>query len=734
MTLTKKAIGGTVLFLLLVIVALIIFIATFDLNRLKPTINEKVTAELHRPFAINGDLGVQWMRQPDQAGWRSWVPWPHLHAEDVVLGNPPEVPGDYTARIKRVEASISPLALLHREVYLPRITLVEPDAALKRLQNGKNNWTFNLANSDQPQQGTPPSPWSFKVDDIAFDQGKIGFQDPITKADVQVLVNPLGKPVPFAELAGGEEKATGTASQNATETSSKKTAGTTSKETTGTTSKETTGTTSKETAGTTSKETTGTASQKTDDYVFGWKVSGKYNNEPLKGDGKIGGMLALRSSNRPFPLQADVSSGSTRVVLAGTLQDPMNLGGLDLRLKLAGDSLGDLHGLTGVVLPDTPPYSTDGHLIARFQEKAGNRFRYEKFNGKIGQSDIHGTLEYIQGKPRPSLSGEVESNQLRFADLGPLIGADSGTAGKKQQAKTNSIQPPDKVLPYDKFDTDKWSTMDADVTFSGKRIEHGKSLPISDLFTHVKLDDGVLLLDPLRFGMARGNLNSTIRLEGNQKPMRGRADLHARKLQLKALFPDVAAMRSSMGQLNGDAQFTGTGNSVAALLGSSNGELRILMNDGVISRNLMEIAGLNVGNYVVGKLFGDDQVKINCAAADLGVRNGLATPKVFVFDTENAVIKIDGTTNFATERLDLSINPDSKGVRIVTLRSPLYVRGTFKHPDAGVKPGPLIARGAAAVALGAVLAPAAALLALISPSGGEENQCGPILQEMKNSK
>ena len=31
----------------------------------------------------------------------------------------------------------------------------------------------------------------------------------------------------------------------------------------------------------------------------------------------------------------------------------------------------------------------------------------------------------------------------------------------------------------------------------------------------------------------------------------------------------------------------------------------------------MEIAGLNVGNYIVSKLFGDDEVKINCGAADL---------------------------------------------------------------------------------------------------------------------
>lgn len=49
-------------FLLLIVVA-IVLIATFDWNRLKPTINQKVSTELNRPFAIRGDLGVIWERQ-----------------------------------------------------------------------------------------------------------------------------------------------------------------------------------------------------------------------------------------------------------------------------------------------------------------------------------------------------------------------------------------------------------------------------------------------------------------------------------------------------------------------------------------------------------------------------------------------------------------------------------------------------------------------------------------------
>ncbi|WP_338522132.1 AsmA family protein [Erwinia aphidicola] len=666
-----------------ILLLLVVVIATFDWNRLKPTINQKVSAEINRPFAIRGDLGVAWERNRSEPGWRSWVPWPHIHAQDIMLGNPPEIPDVTMVHLQRVDATISPLALLGKQVYLPWIKLQQPVAKLVQTADKKNNWTFNLAGSDQKQDDAAPSAWSFRLDNIAFDQGQIGYRDAINKADVQVTVDPLGKPVPYAQLAGGDDKQQGAA-----------------------------------------------------DFVFGWHASGTYNNEKLNGDGKIGGMLSLRSQTTPFPIQADLRNGTTRVRVAGTIQDPMNLGGVDIRLRFSGDTLANLYGLTGILLPDTPPYETDGHLTARFQQKGGPVFRYQNFNGHIGDSDIHGSLTYTQGKPRPKLAGALESRQLRMADLGPLIGVKSGKGSEKtEQAKAKrgeaTSQPADRVLPHDKFDTKSWDVMDADVKFSGKRIEHSSSLPISDLSTHLTLKNGDLLLDPLRFGMAGGNLNATLHLEGDKSPMRGRIDLHARNLKLRQLFPDVEAMQSALGQMNGDATLSGRGNSVADLLATSNGELKLLMNDGLISRSLMEIVGLNVGNYVVGKLFGDDEVKINCAAANLQVNNGLASSRLFIFDTENAIINITGTTNFANERLDLSINPDSKGIRIITLRSPLYVRGTFKNPDAGVKAGPLIARGAAAVALGAVVAPAAALLALISPSDNDDNQCTRVLQQMK---
>ncbi|KNH26219.1 hypothetical protein ACS77_16275 [Pseudomonas syringae] len=682
MTRTRKILAWTFASLVVLLAVLVLIIAFFDWNRIKPPLNAKVSEELHRPFAINGNLAVVWQRQPDEGGWRAWVPWPHVVAEDLTLGNPDWLKQPQMATLKRVELRISPLALLAQRVVIPRIDLSEPNAELQRLADGRANWTFKF---DPKDPDAEPSNWVLDIGAIGFDKGHVMLDDQKLKTQLDLLIDPLGKPIPFSDIVGDK------AAKKAVEK--------------------------------------GSSPQ---DYAFALKVKGQYHGQNLVGQGKTGGLLALQDATKPFPLQAQMKIADTSVELAGTLTDPLNLGALDLRLKLAGASLGNLYPLIGVTLPDTPPYATDGHLVAKLNEPGGAVYRYEAFNGTIGESDIHGNLTYVASQPRPKLSGALESNQLLFTDLAPLIGADSNA--KKEARGGESKQPADKLLPVEEFRTERWRDMDADVEFTGKRIVHSAKLPFTDLYTHVLLTDGVLSLEPLRFGVAGGNLDAQIRLDGRTEPLDGRAKLTARKFKLKQLFPTLERMKTSFGELNGDADLVGRGNSVAKLLGTADGNLKMLINDGAISRELMELAGLNVGNYVVGKIFGDREVKINCAAADFEIKAGLATTRLFVFDTETAIVYVDGTANMATEQLDLTISPESKGWRLISLRSPLYVRGKFIKPDAGVKPVPLMLRGAGMVALGVIAAPAAGLLALIAPSAGEPNQCAPLLEQMKAGK
>ncbi|XPE67461.1 hypothetical protein ACNKHR_14285 [Shigella flexneri] len=46
---------------------------------------------------------------------------------------------------------------------------------------------------------------------------------------------------------------------------------------------------------------------------------------------------------------------------------------------------------------------------------------------------MHGSLVYTTGKPRPKLEGDVESRQLRLADLGRLLAL---IPGKGQKVET----------------------------------------------------------------------------------------------------------------------------------------------------------------------------------------------------------------------------------------------------------------------------------------------------------
>lgn len=675
MTRGGKILAGILAASVLLPAALVAAVATFDWNRARPLINEKASQALGRPFAIRGELRVDWARRADESGWRAWVPWPHVQAHDIVVGNPPWAEGDF-AVVRRAGFALAPVPLLARRIRIPGIHVSGPAIQLRREADGKANWQFDL-----PESGPHPSAWQLDVGTVGFDRVRISLQDAVLDAAVDIAVEPLGAPISLAQVLGAAGQAAAAPSAPG-------------------------------------------------DYAFGWQIDGRYQGMPVRGEGKVGGLLALQGG-APFPVQADVQAGRTRASVAGTLTDPLDLAALDLKLALSGRTLSDLYPLTGITLPDTPPYATDGHLRARLGTE-GSTFDYQGFTGRVGKSDLRGDLRYVSGPDRPKLTGKLVSDQLRLADLGPLVGA--GAAGQDADAgrAAKPRQRPGKVLPVQAFRTTRWRAMDANVAFDGKRIVHSRRLPLRDVSGHLVLDDGVLTLDPLRFGVAGGRLDAALRLDGARSPMQGRARLAARGFKLKELLPDFEPMQTSLGEINGDAALAGSGNSVAALLASADGELKVLINDGAISRGLTEIAGLNVANYVVTKLFGDDEVVINCAAADMALDHGVMTPRLAVFDTENVLVEVSGTVDFGKESLDLDIRPHSKGIRIISLRSPLYVRGSFADPQAGVQPGPLIARGAGMVLLGALLTPAAGLLALIAPGADDkDNPCATLLRQMR---
>ncbi|MBW8364006.1 MAG: AsmA family protein [Rhizobium sp.] len=449
-------------------------------------------------------------------------------------------------------------------------------------------------------------------------------------------------------------------------------------------------------------------------------VQGRYKGEPLVAQGAGDPVLALRDETRPYHLNVSGKIGQTAVGADGHITDLLKLSAADLQIVLSGASLAQLYPLVGVVFPDTPPYRTRGRLV-----HGPHQWRYEKFSGEMGRSDIAGSLSVDTGGRRPILVAHLDSTHLDISDLGPLVGA--GHAG---EGSATAKPGPTGILPRTAFRTERWSHMDADVTLRAGSIDRPEALPLHRLSTHLQLRDGRLRLDPLQFDVAGGTLVGAVTLDGRVSPIRAAAKLKVRKLQLAQLFPTLDRSRASMGEFNGNIDLKGQGDTVAAMLGSADGRVSLLIDGGEVSKMMMETVSLHLLEILQLKLAGDEPVRIRCGIADFGVKQGVMQPDILVLDTDVSRIDGSGRIDLGQERLDLTMVPKSRKLSLVALRTPIHVQGSFAHPQASLDKGRLAMRGLGALALGAVN-PVLALLPLIEAGRSVESECRRLIGEAR---
>jgi uncharacterized protein involved in outer membrane biogenesis len=449
---------------------------------------------------------------------------------------------------------------------------------------------------------------------------------------------------------------------------------------------------------------------------------GHWAGNAFRLSGRSDSPLELADTARPYRIDLRASAGRTRAQARGTLTDPFRLRGIDLRFALSGENLDDLYPLIGVALPPTPPYRFDGRL-----GRDGDTWHYESFTGRVGDSDLGGSAAVTVGRTRPRLVANLVSKRLDFDDLAGFVGAPPDTGGKEAsnaelRAQSARLAASPTLLPDTPYNLDKLRAMDADVRLKAQRID-APSLPIDDMDAHLKLEAGLLRLEPLNFGVAGGDIRADIRMDAREPTIRTTARIAARRLNLARLFPDAKLTQDAVGRIGGDIAVTGRGNSVAAMLGSADGDIALGMGKGRISNLLMELAGIDIAEALKFLITKDRKVPIRCAFGDFAVRDGLMRTRALAFDTEDTIIIGKGEISLKHETLDLELRPRPKDRSILALRSPLVVGGTFKDPSFRPDYKRLGLRGVFALALGSI-APPAALLATLELGPGEDSRCG----------
>lgn len=430
---------------------------------------------------------------------------------------------------------------------------------------------------------------------------------------------------------------------------------------------------------------------------------------------KGGSIDNLRDTNKPYPLSVDLKMGPTVLKLDGTFKDPIKLTGIDASLSLQGDNAADLFYLTAIPLPPTPPYKLSGQLTKK--EKV---WGYENFTGKVGDSDLSGSVAYDTSGERGFARMNLASKLMDMKDLGGFIGLTPKNAARQAAS--------DRALPDIPLNLERLRATDLDVTLKADEIR-APGIPVNRLNTHIVLKQGVLTFDPLNVGIARGTMDGSLLVDGSKDVPHLKSDLVLKKISLKEFFNNPKFEDVTSGRFGGRVQLTGNGKSLADVLASSDGRVTFAMSGGKISLLIIEAAGLDVAEAAPLLLDRDRSTHIRCAVGDFKVTNGILNSETFVFDTNDTNVAGDAQINLKTEALDIRVKAHPKDPSLFAAKTPIVVGGTLKNPAVGLSPGELGGRSVAAVALGALLTPVAAIIPFLEMGLGEDSDCSGLIRQ-----
>ena len=450
---------------------------------------------------------------------------------------------------------------------------------------------------------------------------------------------------------------------------------------------------------------------------------------PFRLEGEAANPLSLIEPGTPYSVDAMATAQNATGSFSGTLV-PLDWDATDGRFVLNGNDLSKV--VNSGSLHRTPSYHLTGHLARK-----DNAWLFDELRLKVGRSDLSGKVTLKRVENRSSIVADIRSEQLDLSDIGMLARPRKPDAsGLTESARSDTrrtTSSDSKVLPARPYNPKRLRRSDLDLQFHGKRVLVRK-LALERVTAHVVLERGQVRLNPLHFDLAGGRVSSRLVLDARSELMKSALDISVDGVQVMALLPALASRDGREGRMSGNAALRSSGNSIAQTMASADGTVDLRVSEGHVNALALVLADLDLGKAAELVLFGDKQAQVNCMVASADVKDGTLVTNHLVVDSSEANIVGAGRIDFRDERYDLRVKADAKHASIAKLRGPVVIEGSFRHPKVHPEVAPIAGRAAAAVALGVLVTPLAALLPLIDLGKAKDSGCAALAAEMAKSR
>jgi uncharacterized protein involved in outer membrane biogenesis len=444
-----------------------------------------------------------------------------------------------------------------------------------------------------------------------------------------------------------------------------------------------------------------------------------------------GGPIVHLRKDRPYEFNADIRQGGTHVIAHGRLSRPFDLNHARGRLSVSGPDLSDLYFLTGLALPNTPPYRLSGAVT-----RADKRYAIDGMTGRVGDSDLEGALSVDSTSGRPFLKGDLVSRSLVFEDLAALFGAGTtkASASPDQKAVAAQMKAQRRLFPDATLQIERVRKMDADVRYRAHSIR-ARFLPIRSGHVRVRLDHGLLTADPLEMNFNRGSISGRVAVNARGAVPVEDLDMRVSNARLEDFMAKASGQQSLTGKVLARAKLHGVGNSVHAAAANASGGVTLVVPQGQIRKAFAELTGINaIKGLILLWSKNQENTELRCAVAHFDVNGGVMRVRRLVIDTGPVLVDGSGSVNLGAESMNLQLNGHPKKFRIGHLNSPIDVKGPLVAPRFSLEGGKIAAQAGIGAALGALLSPLAAILPFVDPGLAKNANCSALVAEQASVK
>ncbi|MEJ2655713.1 MAG: AsmA family protein, partial [Desulfobacterales bacterium] len=224
-------------------------------------------------------------------------------------------------------------------------------------------------------------------------------------------------------------------------------------------------------------------------------------------------------------------------------------------------------------------------------------------------------------------------------------------------------------------------------------------LALDNIQTKVNLQNGDLTAHPLTAGIGGGRLDSRLNFKAIGHVADVDLNMDIKQMEIGEMLKKLEITKAVEGTLDLDVNFTGHGNSVAAIMADSNGKVIATLGQGKIPMGYLDYISADIGSSFMHLINPFDKkidnARINCAVCDFHITNGIAKSKVIIVDDPEKTLFCQGTINLKTEALDFQIETKPKegigtketgklSISLSKITRPFKLTGTLTHPSLGI--------------------------------------------------